>query len=132
MKVFQLVMKDETNEKRKDDMRKRVRHTQLMKLLTTPLLGSHVRIQLQLCKFFQAFFFQFFFLFHLGQEVLDLILTFFIRTRDESHCINKICPKTQRFQTFGQPVGWILLSTPVRERQLSPTVEVLTVLDSKF
>ena len=76
MKVFQLVMKDETNEKRKDDMRKRVRHTQLMKLLTTPLLGSHVRIQLQLCKFFQAFFFQFFFLFHLGQEVLDPILTF--------------------------------------------------------
>ena len=47
MKVFQLVMKDETNEKRKDDMRKRVRHTQLMKkLLTTPLLGSHVRIQI--------------------------------------------------------------------------------------
>ena len=104
-------------------MRKRVRHTQLMKLLmkllTTPLLGSHVRIQLQLCKFFQAFFFQFFFLFHLGQEVLDPILTFFIRTRDESHCINKICPKTQRFQTFSQPVGWILLSTPMRERQLS-------------
>ena len=46
MKVFQLVMKDETNEKRKDDMRKRVRHTHLMKLLTTPLLGSHVRIQI--------------------------------------------------------------------------------------
>ena len=45
MKVFQLVMKDETNEKRKDDMRKRVR--QLMKkLLTTPLLGSYVRIQI--------------------------------------------------------------------------------------
>ena len=123
-------MKDETNEKRKDDMRKRVRHTQLMKLLTTPLLGSHVRIQLQLCKFFQAFFFQFFFLFHLGQEVLDPILTFFIRTRDESHCINKICPKTQRFQTFSQPVGWILLSTPMRERQLSSTVEVLALLEA--
>ena len=120
------------NEKRKDDMRKRVRHTQLMKLLTTPLLGSHVRIQLQLCKFFQAFFFQFFFLFHLGQEVLDPILTFFIRTRDESHCINKICPKTQRFQTFSQPVGWILLSTPMRERQLSSTVEVLAILYSKL
>ena len=113
-------------------MRKRVRHTQLMKLVTTPLLGSHVRIQLQLCKFFQAFFFQFFFLFHLGQEVLDPILTFFIRTRDESHCINKICPKTQRFQTFSQPVGWILLSTPMRERQLSSTVEVLAILYSKL
>ena len=110
MKVFQLVMKDETNEKRKDDMRKRVRHTQLMKLLTSPLLGSHVG-----SKFSQTSFLQFFFLFHLGQEVLDPILTFFIRTRDESHCINKICPKTQRFHTFGQPVGWILLSTPVRE-----------------
>ena len=113
-------------------MRKRVRHTQLMKLLTTPLLGSHVRIQLQSCKFFQAFFFQFFFLFHLGQEVLDPILTFFIRTRDESHCINKICPKTQRFQTFSQPVDWILLSTPMRERQLSSTVEVLAILYSKL
>ena len=40
MKVFQLVMKDETNEKRKDDMRKRVRHTQLMKLLTTNFLSA--------------------------------------------------------------------------------------------
>ena len=74
MKVFQLVMKDETNEKRKDDMRNTTDE-----LLTTPLLGSHVRIHLQLCNFFQFFFFL-----NLVQEILDPILAFFIPTRNES------------------------------------------------
>ena len=36
-------MKDETNEKRKDDMRKRVRHTQLMKLLFFWLVAAWVK-----------------------------------------------------------------------------------------
>ena len=65
MKVFQLVMKDETNEKRKDDMRKTCETYTTDELLTTPLLGSHVRIHIQLCKFFQFFFFL-----NLVQEIL--------------------------------------------------------------
>ena len=79
MKVFQLVMKDETNEKRKDDMRKTCETYTTDELLTTPLLGSHVRIHIQLCKFFQFFFFL-----NLVQEILDPILAFFIRTRNLS------------------------------------------------
>ena len=48
-------MKDETNEKRKDDMRKTCEtYTTDELLTTTPLLGSHVRIHIQLCKFFQS------------------------------------------------------------------------------
>ena len=80
-------MKDETNEKRKDDMRKTCETYTTDELLTTPLLGSHVRIHIQLCKFFQ-----FFFLSNLVQEVLDPILAFLTRTRNEPDGIHKICP----------------------------------------
>ena len=85
MKVFQLVMKDETNEKRKDDMRKTCETYTTDELLTTPLLGSHDRIHLQLCNFFQFFFFL-----NLVQEVLDPILAFLIRTRNESNGIRDL------------------------------------------
>ena len=43
----------------------------------------------------------------LSVKIPDPILTFLIRTRHESHCFDKIRPRTERFQTLCESVGGV-------------------------
>ena len=49
------------------------------------------------------------------EKIPDPILSFLIRTRYKSDSLDKICPQTERFQTFCQAIGGVVFTTPVGE-----------------